>query len=83
MTKGVDERTDKGVPRGFGHVERMEMDMIAKRVYRGENTGSHSVGRPQKRWIDTVKDLLRKRDLNVRQERRTVQDRSEWREFVR
>ena len=35
MTKGVDEKIDKGVLRWFGHVERMETDRIAKRVYIG------------------------------------------------
>ena len=45
----------------FGHVERMENDKIAKRVYVGEGAGSCSVGRPRKRWIDTMKDSLRKR----------------------
>ena len=30
--KGLDERIDEGVLRWFGYVERMESDMIAKRV---------------------------------------------------
>ena len=30
VTKGVDERIDVGVLQLFGHVERMENDMIAK-----------------------------------------------------
>ena len=34
---------------------------IAKRIYIGGVDGSPSVGRPQKRWIDTVKDYLKKR----------------------
>ena len=33
VTNGVDERIDEGVLRWFGHVERMENDRIAKRVY--------------------------------------------------
>ena len=41
-------------------MERMKRDMIAKRVYLGEGAGSHSVGRPLKRWDDTVKECLRK-----------------------
>ena len=49
MTKGVNERIDKGVLRWFGQVERMEKDRIAKRVYVGECTGSRSVGIPRKR----------------------------------
>ena len=61
----------------------MENDRIAKRVFVGECAGSQSVDRPRKRWIDTVKECLRKRGLDVRQARRMMRDRSEWRGFVR
>ena len=61
MTKGVDERIDESVLRWFGHVERMENGSIAKRVYVGVCTGSSSLCRLRKRWIDTVKDYLKKR----------------------
>ena len=40
VTKGVDEKIDEGVLRWFGHVERMENDMIAKGVYVGKCAGS-------------------------------------------
>ena len=56
----------------------MERDRITKRVYVGEYAGSYSVGRPWKRWIDTVKECLKKRGLDVKQSRRMVQDKSEW-----
>ena len=46
VTKSVDEKIDEGVLRWFGHVERMENDIIAKRVYVGECAGSRSMGRP-------------------------------------
>ena len=36
VTKGVNEKIDEGVLRWFGHVERMENNRIAKRVYVGE-----------------------------------------------
>ena len=45
---GLDERIDKSVLRSFGH------------VYVGEWAGSRRVSRPRKRWIDTVKECLRK-----------------------
>ena len=61
--------------RWFGHVDRMERNKIAKRVYVGECAGSHSVGRPRKRWIDTLKEYLKKRGLDARQARRMVQGR--------
>ena len=81
MTKGVYKRIDEGVLRWFGHVERTENDRIAKRVYVGVCAGNRSVGRPRKRWTDTVKDCLRKRGLDIRQARRMVQDRNEWWRF--
>ena len=56
-------------------MKRMENDMIAKRVYVEGCARSRSVGRPWKRWIDTVKKCLKKRGLHVRQARRMVQDR--------
>ena len=37
----------------FDHVERMENDRIAKKVYVGESAGSRSVGRQRKSWIDS------------------------------
>ena len=83
MKKGVAERIDECVLRWFSHMKRTEKDMIAKRVYVGESGGSRSVGRPRKRWIDTVTDCLKKRGLDVRQVRRMVHDRSVWRGFVR
>ena len=46
VTKEVDKRIDAGVLRWFGHVERIENDRVAKRVYLGEYAGIRSVGRP-------------------------------------
>ena len=83
MTKGVDKKIDGGILRWFGHLERMENDWIVKRVYVGECACSHSVGTPRKRWIDTVKDCLKKRGLDIRQARKMGHDRSVWRGFVR
>ena len=61
----------------------MYNDRIAKKVYGGECAGSRSVVRSGKRWIDTKKDCLRKRGLDVGQTRRIVPDRCECRRFVR
>ena len=61
----------------------MGNDRIVERVYVEECAGSRSVGRPRKRWIDTVKDCLKKRSVDVRHARRMVHDRSVWRGFVR
>ena len=75
VKKGLNERIEDGVLLCFGDGER---NRIAKKVYVGECAGSHPVGRPRKRSIDTAKECLKKRDLDIRQARRMVQDRSEW-----
>ena len=61
----------------------MENDKTAKRVYVMECVGNRSVGRPRKRWIESMKDCLKKRGFDVRQTKRMVHDRSVWRVFVR
>ena len=77
MKSVLDERIDEGVLRWFSHVERKERDRIGKRVYVGECAATRSVGRTRKRWIDSVKECLKKRMLDVRQARGIVQDRGE------
>ena len=65
-------------------MERMERERgTGERVYVGECAGSRSVGRPWTRWIDTVNECLKKRCLDVRKARTMVQDKSDWRGFVR
>ena len=54
MKKRLDEKIYEGVLRWFGHEERIENDMIAKRVYVGEFAGGCSVGRLRKRWIERL-----------------------------
>ena len=53
------------------------------RVYEGVCAGSRSVGRPRKRWTDTVKDSLKKRGLDVSQVRRMVHAKNVWRGLVK
>ena len=72
VKEGLDERIYESVLRWFAHVERMERDKIAKRVSVRECAGSRSVGRPRKRWVDTVKECLEKRGLDVKQARIVV-----------
>ena len=43
------------------------------REYEGECTGSRSAGRLQKRWLDTMKECLKKRGLDLRQTTRIFQ----------
>ena len=63
-------------------MEGMRNDRIASRLYVGECVESRLVGCSRKRWTDTVNDCLKKISLDVRQERRRVYGRNEWRGFV-
>ena len=49
VTKGVDEKIDKGVLRWLDYVERMKNNRITKRVYVRDCSGSRSVGMSRKR----------------------------------
>ena len=52
MVKGVDERIEEDVLHWFSHIESMENDRIAKRLYVGEFAGSSSAGQPRKEEVD-------------------------------
>jgi transposase len=55
----------------LGHLERMEVDRIPKKVFTQELEGTRRRGRPRKRWKEEVE-----RDLHVLGVR-------SWRELVR
>ena len=54
VRKGLNDTIEEEVLQWLSHEERMERDRITKRVYVGECAGSRSLGRPCKRWIDTM-----------------------------
>ena len=60
VRKGQDKRIYEDVLHWFGNVER---DRITKRIYVGVCASSCLVGGRQKRWIDSMKDCLKKRGL--------------------
>ena len=58
---------------GIGRRDRVPNAWIRDSIW--DSVGNLSLGGPQKRWTDNVKDCLRKRGLDFRQTRRMVQDR--------
>ena len=50
----------KGRLRWLGHVDRMSEERVVKRVYQITAEGSRSVGRPRLRWMDDVRQELRR-----------------------
>ena len=64
MAKGVDERIEGEDLHWFIHVERMENDRIAKRLY----AGSRSAGQPQKEEVDQYCERQSRRMVQVFEE---------------
>ena len=82
VTRGLSGRADQSVLRWYGHIEKMEESRLVKRIYRSEARGKALPGRPQLRWMDSVKRALNDRGLTVEQARVKVRDKNEWRAIV-
>ena len=84
QAKTVDIETTlvKNRLRWVGHVVRMEATRPVKELFFGElEDGSRSTGRPQLRYKDTIKDILRRADV-LHNWRDHVDNRHEWRQFT-
>ena len=60
----------------IGHIIRMNETRSVKKIFEGKLEGRRGRGRPSLRWIDDVKDDLRK--LGVKRWRAKTLDREEW-----
>ena len=69
---------DQSILRWLGHVERMEDDSRARKVYEQVMQGFRCRGRPRKGWLDGVKEMLSKRGLTIHEVKECVEDRREW-----
>ena len=69
--------------RWFGHVERMNDSRLVKRMYSGECVGNQQAGRPKEKWIESVNECLKERNVSLAGARIKVHNRSGWRGFVR
>jgi len=65
----------------LGHLERMEVDRIPKKIFTQELEGTRRRGRPRKGWEEEVKRDLQV--LGVRRWRELVTDRKTWMDIVR
>jgi len=62
--------------RCLGHVERMSEERVVKRLYQNTPEGSRSVGRPRLRWMDDVREDLRR--MGVTNWRIRAHRRDDW-----
>ena len=75
-------RADQRVLRWFGHVERMDEYLMARRVLMAEVSGRRVRGRPRLGWMDGVKAALGNRGMTVEAPLQFAKDRKEWRALV-
>jgi len=64
----------------LGHLERMEEDRRAKKIFTRELEGTRRRGRPRKRWKEEVERDLQV--LGVRRWKELVADRKKWKDIV-
>ena len=69
--------------RFFGHVVRMPAHRLPLVAIQGQVHGKRSRGRPQKRWIDNVKEDVTTMGISLVEAFRLTQDREGWRSLVR
>jgi transcription termination factor 2 len=65
----------------LGHVVRMKETRSVKKIFEGKLEGRRGRGRPTLRWINDVKDDLRK--LGVKRWRTKVLEREEWASIIK
>jgi hypothetical protein len=71
----------KGRLRWLGHVERMSEERVVKRLYQNTQEGSRSVGRPRLRWMDDMREDLRR--MGVTNQRIRAHRRDDWKMVVK
>jgi len=64
----------------LGHLERMEEDRMAKKIFTQELEGARRMGRPRKIWKEEVERDLQV--LGVKRWRKLVADRKKWKDIV-
>ena len=66
----------KGRLRWLGRVERMSEERVVKRLYQNTHEGSRSVGRPSLKWMEDVREDLRR--MGVTNWRIRAHRRDDW-----
>ena len=70
--------------RWVGHVVRMDNDRLPKQLFYSElKIGKRPQHKPRKRFKDSIKDNLKKLQLDVSDWEKIAEDRAEWRRSIR
>ena len=66
--------------RWLGHVERMPNERVAKTIYKWKPYATRPKGRPRLRWVDDVRNDLRK--LGMKNWKQRAKERKQWNEIT-
>ena len=84
---GIIEWVKRNTLRWFGHVERMQVGELAKRIYTSEVEGTGIRGRPPASWkcvVDKyVRDRIDRRVVSMENVKQMCLVRDAWRRFCR
>ena len=82
VMKDLAGRAGNCMLRWFGHVERMDGEKMAKRIYISGVEGRQGRGRPNMGWMDGVTSALEVRGLSLEQARAIMHNRKVWRDLI-
>ena len=74
-TKPILHQIEKQRLKWFGHLMRMPPAQPALRAYNSQLSGTKPVGRPRRRWIEGVKNVLSNHKTNTTDATHAAQDR--------
>ena len=75
-------RVDMNVLRWLGHVERMDNELLLKKVMNAKVDGGSARGRPRFGWMDGVKRALNDRRIDMMEASECARNRNEWQMIV-
>src|SRR5215470_15000758 len=79
--KGLLSRFEQGILRWYGHLLRMGEGRLVRRVFEDMVRESRGRGRPKRRWMDGVKEVIAMRGVGD-DGRELVVDRLGWKVIV-
>lgn len=85
VEKVLSIKGEESVLRFYGHLERMADERLTKKIHCANVEGGRARGRPKKRWMDGVNELINCRavvsNLAGAEAKNFVNDRTKWRGF--
>ena len=75
---------EKNQLRWLGHLLRMEESRLPLKWYKWKPQRKRPIGRPRRRWIDTVQAALEKRSQSMDEvmQAKLYEDRTRWRKLI-